>query len=166
MNISKRMEDAINKQINAELYSSYLYLSMAGQFESQNLKGLAHWLQVQSGEENTHAMKFYKYLNERGGTVALSEIAKPKGKWKSALEAFEDTLAHEQKVTDMIYRLVDTATAEKDYATRYFLQWFVDEQVEEEANATEIVQKLKMVGDSKTGLLMLDRHLGKRGSEK
>jgi ferritin len=160
--LSKKMEKALNGQINAELYSSYLYLSMSAYFLSQNLKGFAKWMSVQAREENTHAMKIYDYVVERGGKVVLQAIAQPKTDWESALAAFKDTYAHEQKVTSMIHELVNMAAGEKDHATAVFLQWFVTEQVEEEANALEAVQKLTMIGDSKGSLLMLDHQMGKR----
>jgi ferritin len=160
--LSKKMEKALNGQINAELYSSYLYLSMSAYFLSQNLKGLAKWMSVQAREENTHAMKIYDYVAERGGKVVLQGIAQPKTDWESALAVYEDTYAHEQKVTAMIHDLANMATSEKDHATAVMLQWFVTEQVEEEANALEAVQKLSMIGDSKGSLLMLDHQMGKR----
>jgi ferritin len=160
--LSKKLEGALNKQINAELYSSYLYLSMAASFAEQNLKGFAKWMSVQAKEENTHAMKIYNYVIERGGKVVLQAIAQPKTDWDSTLEVFKDTLAHEQKVTGLISDLVNMAAAEKDHATSAFLQWFVTEQVEEEANATEAVHKLTMIGDSKGSLFMLDHQMGKR----
>jgi ferritin len=156
------MEDAINKQINAELYSSYLYLSMAAWFESVNLPGFAKWMEVQAKEEHSHAMKFYKHVNERLGRVKLAAIDAPPTQWNSPLAAFQAVAAHEAKVTSLINALVDRAAKEKDYASNAMLQWFVTEQVEEEANADEIVAKLKMAGDSKGSLLVLDHHLGKR----
>ena len=160
--LGKKMEKALNGQINAELYSSYLYLSMSAHFLSQNLKGFAKWMSVQAREENTHAMKIYDFVVARGGKVVLQPIAQPKTDWDSVLTAFKDTYAHEQKVTSMIHDLVNMATGEKDHATAVFLQWFVSEQVEEEANALEAVQKLTMIGDSKGSLVMLDHQMGKR----
>ena len=160
--LGKKMQDALNGQINAELYSSYLYLSMAAYFESINLRGFAGWMRVQAQEETAHAMKFYAFVVERGGRVALKAIAAPPGEWSSPLAAFQAAHEHEQKVTAMIHKLVDLAEGQKDHATRSFLQWFVDEQVEEEANADEIVQKLTMIKDAPQGLLMLDSVLGQR----
>jgi ferritin len=160
--IGKKMEDAINRQINAEFYSSFLYLSMAADFDSKNFKGFAGWLKVQAGEEHTHAMKFMHHIIERGGKVRLDAIAAPKTDWANALEAFTDAYEHEIKVTAMIYKLVEIAREEKDYAAESMLKWFVDEQVEEEANASEITGTLKLIGDSKGSLYQLDHQLGKR----
>jgi len=159
---NNKMMDALNKQINAELYSSYLYLAMAAYFESINLRGFAQWMSVQAKEEAGHAMKIYKYVIDRGGRVTLTEIAAPPKEWKSPLEAFSDVLKHERKVTGLINKLADQAANAKDHATSVFLNWFVSEQVEEEASAVEIVEKLKVVKDSAGSLLMLDHHLGKR----
>ncbi|MGC9055271.1 MAG: ferritin [Candidatus Saccharicenans sp.] len=160
--ISKKMEEAINQQINEELYSAYLYLSMAGYFAEQNLMGFYNWLFVQYHEELAHAEKFFKYLIERGGQVRLTAIKGPERTWKSPKDAFEAVLKHEQHITGKINELVDLAEAEKDRATFAMLQWFVNEQVEEEANAQEIVAKLEMVGEHKQGLLMIDRELAQR----
>ncbi|MFH2021464.1 MAG: ferritin [archaeon] len=162
MNISKKIQEVMNKQINHEFYSAYLYLGMAAYFENQNLKGFANWMKKQAQEEMTHGMKFFNFINERNGEVSLEMVAKPAGKWKSPLQVFEEAYAHELKVTELIYNIVALATAEKDYASKSFLKWFVDEQVEEEANASEIVHKLKLAGDSKGALIMLDRELGAR----
>jgi ferritin len=160
--ISQKMQDAINKQINAELYSSYLYLSMSAWAMSENLKGSAQWLRVQSEEENGHAMKLFDFLLDRGGKIKLEEIRTPSDSWKGLEDCFKDVYAHELKVTQMIHDLVRTAQEEKDIASQVFLQWFVTEQVEEEANALEIVDTFKLIGDSKGSLYMLDRKLGKR----
>lgn len=160
--LSKRMEEALNKQINAELYSAYLYLSMAAYFDSISLDGFSHWMKLQAKEETEHAYKIYGYVYERGGAVILEAINKPPTKWDSPLAVFEDAYKHEQKVSEMINNLVAMAREEKDYATENFLQWFVEEQVEEEANADEVVQKLKMVKDSRNGLFMMDGKLGQR----
>jgi len=162
MLINKEIEKAINDQINAELYSAYLYLSMAAYFESENLKGFANWMQVQAKEEVEHAMKFYSYLNERGGRVFLSEIKKPETEWDSPLAIFEHVYEHEKGVTERIYKLVDLATSKNDHATKSLLNWFVDEQVEEEASANEILEMLKRVKDSPNALFMLDSRLGGR----
>ncbi len=160
--IDKEIEEAINKQINEELYSSYLYLSMSAYFENIGLKGFANWMYVQFQEEKDHAMKFYRYLIERGGRVKLYEIKEPPHEWDSPLHAFEETLKHEKHITECINNLVDLAEKKKDRATFNLLQWYVDEQVEEEANDEEIIQMLKMIGDHGHGLLMLDRELAAR----
>ena len=160
--IKERIQDALNEQINAELYSSYLYLSMSAYFESINLKGFASWMRVQTQEELVHAMKFYDYLIERGGKVVLSSIESPPTEWPSPLAIFENAYQHEQKVTGLINELVDLAIAEKDHATNIILQWFVSEQVEEEASADEVVQKIKLMGDARGGIFMLDRELAQR----
>ena len=160
--IKERIQDALNEQINAELYSSYLYLSMSAYFESINLKGFASWMRVQTQEELLHAMKFYDYLIERGGKVVLSSIESPPTEWPSPLAIFEQAYQHEQKVTGLINELVDLAIAEKDHATNIILQWFVSEQVEEEASADEVVQKIKLMGDARGGIFMLDRELAQR----
>jgi len=160
--IKKKIEDAFNEQINAELYSSYLYLSMSAYFESLNLPGFANWMRMQSLEENMHAMKFYDYIHERGGNVKLKTIATPPTTWKSPLEVYEETLKHEEHVTALINNLVDLAIAEKDHASNNFLQWFVAEQVEEEASADAVLQKLKLLKDSSHGLFMIDRELATR----
>lgn len=162
MKISKNMEDAINKQINAEMYSAYLYMSMSANFSDQNLKGFSNWMTVQAKEEMTHAMKFYNYLQERGGTVKLEAIEKPGSGWKTPLSAFEEAYSHEQKVTEMINKIADLAENEKDRATISMLQWFIDEQVEEEDAALEIVEKLKLMKDAPGALFMLDKELGAR----
>ena len=163
--LSKKMQDALNRQINAELYSSYLYLSMAAHFEAANLKGFARWMRVQAQEETAHGMKIYDFVLARGGKVTLTAIDAPKTEWASPLAAFKDVYAHEQKVTALIDGLVDVARKETDNAAEVFLHWFVGEQVEEEANASEIVEKLKRIKESANGLFMLDSVLGKRGGE-
>ena len=156
------MQDAINKQINAELYSAYLYMSMCAQFYSMNLKGFANWMKVQALEEFTHADKFYKFIVDRGGRVILETVQAPPASWKTPIAIFQETYKHEQKVTALINNLVDIAIKEKDHAANTFLQWFVNEQVEEEANADEISQQLRLIGDNGHGLLMLDRELALR----
>ena len=162
--IDGRMQEALNKHINAELYSAYLYLSMSAHFQSVNLTGFSHWMRIQAREELAHAMKFYDHVIERGGRVALQPVEAPPSQWDSPLAAFEDAYRHEQKVTGLINQLVDDAVQTRDHATNAFLQWFVSEQVEEEASADAIVQKLKLVGDAPGGLLMIDHHLGQRAS--
>lgn len=160
--LSERMVQELNKQLNAELYSAYLYLAMAAYFHANNLDGFANWMMVQNQEETMHAMKFYHFINERGGRVQLDTIAKPEGEWTSPLDVFEATLRHEEKVTGLINHLVDVAIAERDHATNAFLQWFITEQVEEEAAADNIIQNLKLAGSNPQALLMLDRELGTR----
>ena len=160
--IDERMQEALNKQLNAEVYSAYLYLSMSAYFQSVNLGGFANWMRVQWQEELAHAMKFYDYVNERGGRVVLQAVEAPPLEWDSPLAAFEHVYEHEQKVTGMINKLVDLAVEARDHATNNFLQWFVSEQVEEEASADEVVQKLRLVGDDPSGLFMIDQELGQR----
>ncbi len=160
--ISNKMEEALNEQINAEMYSAYLYLSMESYFKSLNLNGFANWMRVQTQEELMHAMKIYDFVNERGGRVTLKAIDGPPTKWESPLAVFEAVYTHEQKVTALINQLVDLTIKEKDHATNTFLQWFVNEQVEEESSADEIVQQLKMMGNAPGGMFMLDRELGQR----
>jgi ferritin len=160
--IKQKLEKAINKQINAELWSAYLYLSMSAYFESINLSGCATWMRVQAQEEVGHAMRFYKHVVERRGRVIVSAITAPPTTWKSPLHAFEEAFKHEQKVTGMINELADMAKAENDYATASMLKWFIDEQVEEELSTDTIVQKLKMIGTNTGGLYMLDHELGER----
>ena len=160
--LSEKMEAALNKQINAEMYSSYLYLSMSAYFESIDLTGCAAWMKGQAQEEMFHAMKLYDFVNERGGRVILTAIEQPKSEWDSALDVFENTLSHEQLVTSLINGLVDLALEERDHATNIFLQWFVSEQVEEEATAGGILNKLKLIGNDPAGLFALDQELGQR----
>lgn len=163
--LSKKMQDAINEQIKNELYSAYLYLSMSAYFESMNLPGFAHWLRVQFEEEQEHALKFYDFIHDRGGTVELKAIDQPPSKWGSALEAFKEVLSHEQKVTSLIHSLYKLAQEENDYASQVMLNWFVEEQVEEEKNASEIVAHLELIEARGSAMLMLDHELGKRGKE-
>ncbi|NCO94354.1 MAG: ferritin [Armatimonadetes bacterium CG_4_10_14_3_um_filter_66_18] len=160
--LDPKMQDAFNDQINAELYSSYLYLSMAAHFESINLAGFANWMRVQVQEENFHAMKMYDFVNERRGRVVLAAIDEPKAEWTSPLEVFQDTYEHETKVTGLINNLVTVARELKDHASDSFLQWFVGEQVEEEQNADKIVQELKLMEGFPGGLFMIDRELAAR----
>ena len=161
--LSEKIQEAFNKQVNAEMYSAYLYLSMSAYFESVNLPGMAGWMRAQAKEEMGHAMKFYRHIHERGGRVTLAAIEAPPGEWDSPLAAFEAAYKHEQKVTALINDLVDLSSAGGDHAARAFLQWFVTEQVEEEASADAVVQKLKQVGDTPGPLFMFDRELGRRG---
>ena len=161
--IGKAMQDAINDQINKELYSSYLYLSMAAYFEEENLPGFAHWMRVQEGEEREHGMKFYEHVIERGGRVQLKAIDAPGTDWKTSLELFNEVAAHEAKVTASINALYELALKEKDYPAQVLLQWFINEQVEEEKNAAEIVANLQLIDARGTAVLMLDHTLSKRG---
>jgi ferritin len=160
--LKKKMLKALNDQINAEMYSSYLYLSMETYFQSISLTGFAAWMRAQVQEELMHGMKFYGFVNERGGKVTLEAIAKPESTWASPLAAFEAIQKHEEHVTSLINDLVDLAISEKDHATNNFLQWFVSEQVEEEASVGAIVDKLRMIQDNPSGLFMIDAELGKR----
>jgi ferritin len=160
--ISKVMQEALNEQINKELYSSYLYLSMAADFENKNLAGFGKWLHVQADEERGHGMKLYDHLVDRGGHVVLKAISAPPTAWKSNLEAFRQVQAHEATVTASINSLFELALKEKDYPAQVLLQWFITEQVEEEKNAAEIVQQLELIESHGTAVLMLDHQLGKR----
>jgi ferritin len=160
--ISKAMQDAVNEQINKELYSSYLYLSMAAYFENKNLPGFAKWLHVQTDEERGHGMKLYQHLVDRGGRVMLKAIAAPATEWKSYLEVFKEVQVHEAAVTASINSLYELALKEKDYPLQVLLQWFINEQVEEEKNAADIVQQLELIDAHGTAVLMLDHQLGKR----
>lgn len=160
--ISKKVQDAINEQIKHEISSGYLYLSMSAHCEANNLPGMARWLRVQWEEELSHAMKLFDFVHERGGSVTLQAIDQPPVKFKAPLEIFEQVLAHEQKVTALINRLYEIADKESDYPAQVELQWFIKEQVEEEKNASDIVEQLKMVGSSSSALLMLDKQLGSR----
>jgi ferritin len=162
--LGNKLEDAINEQINKELYSSYLYLSMSAYCEAESLPGFADWMRAQAQEEVGHAMRFFDYVNARGGRVVLKAIEMPPPIWKSPLEMFEQVLDHERKVTGMINRLYELVLAEKDYATQMELQWFVSEQVQEEESAGQVVDQLKRVGGQPMGLLMLDMQLGERGA--
>ena len=160
--ISEKMVKAFNEQLNAELYSAYLYLSMATYFESIDLKGFASWMRVQNEEETFHAMKFYDYIIERGGKVVLAAIDAPPVKWASPLAVFEATLGHEQKVTGLIDDLVFLAREQKDNASEIYLQWFVHEQVEEESNVGTVLGQLKLVKDNPQGLFMMDNQMSQR----
>jgi len=160
--LSQTLHDAINEQLNYELYSAYIYLAMAAYYDSITRPGFAHWMRVQAQEEVEHAMKFYTYIYDRGGKVALQAIGQPPADFRSELDAFEKALAHERKVTARINDLYAQAVKDNDYASQSFLRWFVDEQVQEERDASQIVEMLKMIGDSKNGLFMLDHELGER----
>jgi len=160
--MNKKMYEAINTQINKELFSGYLYLSMQAYFANQNLPGFAHWMHIQAKEEFMHAMKMFEYLGDRGEQPKMLAIDAPETNWSSPLKVFENAYSHEQKVTKMIHKLAELAASIKDHATQSFLKWFIDEQVEEEASADAILQKLKMAGSDKTALLYLDAELAKR----
>ena len=160
--LSQKMSEAINQQINAELYSSYLYMSMAAYFEDTGLPGFAHWMMVQAQEEMTHALRFYQHLNERGGRALLKAIEAPPSQWDSPLACMQAVAEHEAKVTSLINGLMRLAREEDDYASESLLQWFVKEQVEEEASVAEVVGKLKLVDQAKGGLFMLDKELAGR----
>ncbi len=160
--IKQKVLDALNKQLNLELYSSYLYLSMAAHFESVNLSGFATWVRNQSAEEYQHAMKIFDFIHQVNGTVELAKIDTPKKSWSSPMELFQDIYDHEKSVTSSIYELVDISASQRDHAATTFLQWFVNEQVEEEATALNVLEKLKMLGDSKNSLFYLDKEMGKR----
>jgi ferritin len=161
--LSSNLQAALNDQINKELFSAYLYLGMSAWCESANLPGAARWLQAQAREEQSHAMKFYGFVHDRGGKVSLGAIAKPEQEFASLLDLFEQVLDHERKVTASINGLYKAALADSDYPSQGALQWFVNEQVEEEKNATAIVETLKMVGTQGASLFMVDRQLGARG---
>jgi ferritin len=160
--INKKIETAINKQINAEIYSSSLYYSMAAYFETLSLKGFSHWLRVQALEELTHVQKFFSYVHERGGRIRMLPVDGPPTDWKSPLAAFKLVYEHEVGVSGMINNIMDLALKESDHATSHFLQWFVGEQVEEEASADEVLQKLKLVNKTDGGLFLLDQEMDKR----
>ena len=159
---TKSLQEAINEQINKELYSAYLYLSMAAYFEGLNFGGFSNWMKIQYQEETGHAMKFFAYLHDRGSTVTLKAIAQPPVKFKAPLEIFKQVLEHEKEVTDSINKLYELALKEKDYPTQSTLQWFINEQVEEEKNATSIIQTLEMAENSPVSIMMVDRQLSAR----
>ena len=160
--MNERIEKAFNEQINEELFSSYVYLAMSAHFEAMNLEGFANWMKHQAQEEVEHAMRLFTHLSRRGGRVVLKAIGEPPLDFGTPLEAFQKALAHEQHITGTINTLYELALAEKDYPAQLELQWFIDEQVEEEENTGRVVELLKLAGDNKGALLMLDRDLGKR----
>lgn len=160
--ISKKMQEELNEQVNKEFYSAYLYLAMSAYCNTQGLPGFAHWMRMQYEEEIMHVTKMYDYILGQGGEVHLKAIDEPPTEFGSALEVFQSTLEHEQFVTSQINRLMDLSLQEKDYATQTFLQWYVTEQVEEEANVNDIIAPLRMVGEDKSGLMMIDQQLGQR----
>lgn len=163
--LSKGIQDAINDQIHHEFHSAYVYLSMAGYFEAESFPGFAHWMRMQAKEEVNHAMRLFDYVNDRNGRVTLKALEQPPSTFKSVLETFEQAFAHEQKVTQMIYKLYELATKENDYATQVQLQWFINEQVEEEATASQLVDRFKLAGNDPSALLLLDRDLASRTGE-
>jgi len=159
---SKKMEEILNKQMNAEFYSSHLYLAMACWFEAQNLPGFARWMEIQAEEERGHAMKFYNHLKERRASILVGDVPAAPTKYKGPLDAMTAAFNHEAHVSGEINKMMDAALSEKDYAAAQMLQWFVSEQVEEEARIDAIAQQLKMAGESKGALMQIDHHLGKR----
>ncbi len=160
--LKKPIEVALNQQINAEFHSAYLYLSMSSYFQSIGMAGCANWMKVQYQEELAHATHFFDYVLERGGRVTLTPIGEVDVDFKSVLHVFEETLTHEVKVTGLINNLMDISIRESDHATKSFLQWFVDEQVEEEANVEQILNNLKLINGEGQGLLMMDREMQTR----
>jgi ferritin len=163
--VSQKIVDALNLQLNKELFSSYLYLSMSAYFDGKNLSGMTQWMKLQSQEEYEHAMKFYDFILRLGGKVKLSAIEEPQIDWESPKKVFEDSLHHEQYISKSIHQLMDLAIEEGHHPTKSFLQWFVDEQVEEEDSVQQIVENFNMIGDDKGALFMLDRELGARSEE-
>jgi len=160
--IKKALENALNEQINAEFHSAYIYLSMSSYFLSVGLAGYANWMRVQYQEELAHATRFFDYVNERGGRVKLAPIGEVQVNFEGVVDVYEKTLEHEQLVTGMINKLMDISIQESDHATKSFLQWFVDEQVEEEANVEQILNNLKLIKGEGQGLLMMDREMQTR----
>jgi ferritin len=163
--LNPAIEQALNDQIQKEFHSAYIYLAMSAYFEAENLPGAAHWMRHQAEEEQEHAMKIFDFVNDRGGRVALQAIGEPPAGYASPLAVFEAAYAHEQKVTKSIHGLYALAVKEGDYPTQVMLQWFIDEQVEEEKNASAIVAQLHMVGDSPAALFMIDRQLAARSGD-
>ena len=163
--LSEKLQDAINEQIKNELYSAYLYLSMAAYSEAVSLPGFANWMRAQAREETSHALKLFDFVNERGGRVVLYAIDQPPAEFESPLDVFEKTLKHERHVTSLIHDLYGLAVEENDYPTQVMLHWFIEEQVEEESTASQILETLRMIGDNDNALLMLDRELGARAAE-
>jgi ferritin len=160
--MTQKVIDIINNQIKEEFYSSYLYLALSGQLEAWNLKGAANWMLIQAKEEVDHAMGFFKFLVDRGVAVKLEAIAKPEVNPKNILEVFEAGLKHEKIITGLIAKIYETAQAEKDYALVSFIKWYIDEQVEEEANATEMIDKIKLVGADGPAVYLIDKDLAAR----
>lgn len=163
--LTSKIEQQLNDHLNLEFASAHLYLSMSAYFESQNLSGFAQWMFAQYQEEIAHTMKFFKYINDREGRVVLSEVPRPAHQWEGPLHVFRATLEHERQISQAINNLVGSALSENDFATHSFLQWFVNEQVEEEATAGGIVGKLELLGESRQGLYLMDQELGQRTVE-
>ncbi|RLF37656.1 MAG: ferritin [Thermoplasmata archaeon] len=160
--LSKTMEDALNEQLNKEMYSAYLYMAMSAHSTHIGLPGFANWFMVQYKEEMDHAMKIYRYINDQGGKVKLAAIDEPPSEFEDAMDMFQKTLKHEQFITKSIHELMDLAIQERDHATQIFLQWFVTEQIEEEGNDNEIIAKLELAGKEGNGLFMIDKELAAR----
>lgn len=160
--LKKKLQDALNEQLREEYYSAYLYLSMSAWAESANLPGFAHWMKLQYDEEIGHVMRFFNFINDRGGRVKLLAIEQPPSDFKSPLDLFEKTLGHERHISERIRKLYGLAVKENDYESQVFLQWFITEQVEEEKTADEVIQTLKRAGDDGHAILMIDRELGQR----
>lgn len=165
MQISDKMVKALNDQINMELGSGYAYLAMSAYFLDKGLKGFAQWMRSQAAEELGHAMRIFDYLDDRSGRITLQPVGQPQGSWQNNLEVFKDALAHEIAVTDSIHNLVSMATEEKDWGTVRFLDWFVNEQVEEESSVGDVVTKIELVGDNPAAVYVLDKELGERKTE-
>lgn len=163
--LSESIQQAINKQITFEFSASHAYMAISAYFETMALSGFARWFRVQSEEEREHALRFFDYVNDRGGRVVLGALDEPQSEFGSPLDAFEHALAHEQRVTAAIHAIYTQATQQNDYPTISMLKWFIDEQVEEEKNAEEVIQHLKLIGNDGPGLLMLDQRLGARSDE-
>jgi ferritin len=162
MRFNKKVEEILNKQINAEFWSAYLYLSMSAYFQAKNLPGFANWMRVQYQEEITHALKLFDYINSRGGEVKLLPVDKVQTEWKGIMDVFMDTYKHECEVTDMIHNCYEVASKERDHATVSMLQWFIDEQVEEEENAQAIIDQLKLIGEDGAAVYYLDKEMATR----
>jgi len=162
MPMSAALQRAMNDQIQKEFYAHYLYLAMSAWFEERNFEGFAKWMRIQADEERTHAMRIFDFVLDRGGKVRLEAIPEPGAKWKTALEVFDDARKHEAMVSGSINDLYARATSEKDYASQVMLQWFITEQVEEEKTSTSLAERLRLVGESATGLIILDRQFGER----
>ena len=160
--LSTKLEIELNKQLNAELFSAYLYLSMSSFLATKNLSGFSNWMKVQFEEEQAHALKLYKYIIDRGGRVLLQQIESPKNEWTDGIDVFEDIFKHEQKITSMINELVNLSMEEKDHATVNLLQWYISEQVEEEATVSDILEQLNLIEGKGAGLFMLDREMKQR----
>lgn len=162
MMIKQKVLDALNKQLNDELYASYLYLAMSAHFENESLTGFASWMRKQSVEEYQHAMKIFDFIHQVDGKVELFKIDAPKTGWQSVQSVFQNVYDHEKSVTSSIYEIVELAQQQRDHATTTFLQWFVNEQVEEESSALKVLDRINLIGDNKNGIIMLDHELGSR----